>query len=256
MFSNNYVVAVKGSTNKVLREISGTVYLPFHSEYSILLKNNNSHRCVCSVEIDGTDVLGGNELIVDSQGSLNLERFMVDGDLTKGQRFKFVPLSDSRVSDPSSSDNGIIEVKFWKEIDRTYYFPPVKAATPFRCYPLTNIRGTGDFHSDNVFMSSMDMSSGNNPEVNTNAFQCCAGTPGATVEGSVSNQSFTYGDFQGKDGAPTIIRLKMLSCDREEVTVQKTKRIHCTKCGKKSSFFDSFCRHCGTRLKKAAVKAA
>jgi len=71
---------------------------------------------------------------------------------------------------------------------------------------------------------------------------------GATVEGSHSSQSFTTASFQGKAGAPTIIRLRMVG-RKEPLTVTDTKKMYCVKCGKKSSFTDKFCSKCGVKLK-------
>ncbi len=91
MYHNQIIVLVK-KDGQPLRETEGKfVYLPFDSEYSIELKNQSSRRAVASIKIDGTDVLGGDEIIIPAFGSVNLERFITNGDLNKGKKFKFVP---------------------------------------------------------------------------------------------------------------------------------------------------------------------
>lgn len=250
MHSNGFVVCVKDQNRKVLREIGGKVFLPFQSEYSVLLKNNNTIRCCCSVSIDGTDVLGGTELIIPSFCSIDLERFIVDGDLNKGNRFKFVPLSDSRVSDPSNPENGLIEVKFWKENDDSL----LKIyETGFPGYP----QKWPDTHPwmprphSIYYTSCSSKSSDSFGEVK--CFNSSLASPGATVEGSISGQSFTYGKFGTKDGDATIIHLTLVGRN-EPLTVKDTRHIFCTRCGQKSAFGNKFCSGCGKKLHKAKLE--
>jgi hypothetical protein len=84
-YSNSYVLAVKNSKRETLREYEGKIYLPFYSEYSLFLKNNHNVRCMCDVKIDGTDVLGGQRLVIPANSNINLERFLVNGDMNKGR---------------------------------------------------------------------------------------------------------------------------------------------------------------------------
>ena len=235
MHSNGFVLAVKDSNKKILRELSGRVFLPFYSEYSLLLKNINSVRAVCSVSIDGTDVLGGEELIIRAGDSVDLERFLADGNLTSGRKFKFVPLSDSKVQDPSSSENGLIEVRFWKE----------KTIQPQLLYRSV------DVIAKNVRGIDYSMSESNC------YFSCAASTTefssnGATVEGNVSSQTFSRDSFEGKDGDVTILRLALVGRE-ETLTVEQTKSIHCTQCGRKSSISDNFCGKCGKKLDRSVL---
>ena len=81
MYKNNFAMAVKrdGDTlREVGRDGDTVVYMPFESEYSVFIKNNNYKRCICTVSIDGTEVASG--LVINGLDSLNLERFLVDGD--------------------------------------------------------------------------------------------------------------------------------------------------------------------------------
>ena len=233
MHSNGFVLAVKGSDRKILRELGGRVFLPFHSEYSLFLKNINSVRATCSISIDGTDVLGGEELIVRAGESVDLERFLADGNLTSGRKFKFVPLSDSKVQDPSSPENGLIEVHFWKEKQK-YVLP----TTLYRSFDTRLSKGAPN---SMLYASSMTFS--------------CAATPasnGATVEGGVSSQAFSRTDFEGKDGEATVLRLTLVGRE-EPLTVDQTKFVHCTQCGRKNSISNNFCGKCGTMLDKSVL---
>jgi hypothetical protein len=253
MHSNNFVLAVKDSNSKILREIAGKVYLPFNSEYSIYLKNNNNVRSCCSVSIDGTDVLG-TELILNAFDSIDLERFLVNGDIRQGNRFRFVSLSDNRVQDPSNPENGLIEVKFWKEIQTVYFRSPIIVNQwPQPIYPSTIYycnngigasTGTSVKSTDNLTFTS---NYGN--QVLCSAQNYSVGQPGATVEGSLSHQSFTSVSFSGKDGVATIIRLQLMGRN-EPITVEKTRHIYCGECGKSNPYNNKFCGRCGKRLQK------
>src|ERR1700722_6153234 len=89
MHSNKLVVAIK-TAGKVLREQGDKVYLPFGSEYSIFLKNLNSVRALVRVSLDGQSVTDGEDLVVNGNSSLDLERFLKKGNMENGNRFKFI----------------------------------------------------------------------------------------------------------------------------------------------------------------------
>jgi hypothetical protein len=254
MHSNNFVLAVKDSNKKVLREIAGKVYLPFNSEYSLLLKNDNWQRACCSVSIDGTDVLGGDELILHPYSSVDLERFLVDGDMLRGNRFKFVPLCHSEVQDPSSPENGIIEVRFWKEIQKPIYVNYIVPDSSMK-YRSSSGRGCGQsIGSGDSINNFFSCSTGNVKCSNSNTAWTqnttfTAGMPGATVAGSMSGQVFGKTSFEGKDGSPTIIRLQLMG-RQEPITVEKTKHVYCCQCSKSNPYNNKFCGRCGTKLSK------
>ena len=94
-----------------IREFNGQVAIPFYEEYKLRLKNSNDRRCIAKVWIDGAPVSKLGDPIIDTNGYLDLERFL-DRSLTEGKRFKFVPLTDPEVDDPTRTENGIIRVQF------------------------------------------------------------------------------------------------------------------------------------------------
>jgi len=101
-----------------------TCKIPFNSEYSLRLKNKSKGRALASITIDGMEVLTGNKKLVLGRGqTVDVERFI--DDLNSGNKFKFISLEEGAASgeiqDPTSEENGIIEVKFYKE-----KFPPKK----------------------------------------------------------------------------------------------------------------------------------
>ena len=58
MYNSKLVASIKAN-GKVLREFKDTVYIPFGSEYSILLKNLNTVRALINIYIDGDNVVPG-----------------------------------------------------------------------------------------------------------------------------------------------------------------------------------------------------
>ena len=240
MHSNGFIICVQDANKNVLREIGDKVFLPFHSEYSLRLKNNHGVRALAEVSIDGTDVLGGSGLIVDSWDTVDLERFIVDGDLNAGQHFKFIPLGDGEVADPTEPQNGIVKVTFWKEKPKPIYFggqirnrslsfgPPIMRNDCFGD-SIEPVAGKPD--SKALYTANCDVG---------------AGEPGATVAGSKSDQKFTSAHFGEKELSPTVITLHLVGKKDCPLTVKDTKKMHCTECGKKVAFKDKFCKHCGT----------
>ena len=223
MHKQSFVLSIKDSHQKILREVNGQVFLPFNSEYQLLLKNLNYRRAVCQVTIDGTDALGGQELIVEANSSVDLERFMVDGNMSSGQRFKFVPLSSSEVQDTSSSENGIVVARFWLER------PPVGWTE--QMYPAGMMKCCCDS------MSTPTLSQA-----------------GATVAGSHSNQGFSHGYFGEKDlVTETVLSLKLCGQVNQPVTVEQTRAIHCGFCGTRNKYQANFCGKCGKELSSMKV---
>ena len=89
MYNNQFAACVKVG-GKVLRETSGTVSIPFGAEYSVQLKNLKSVRMLVKVSVDGTDATDGTWFIVNPNSSIELERYIRNGNWDKGNRFKFI----------------------------------------------------------------------------------------------------------------------------------------------------------------------
>lgn len=271
MHSAGFILAVKDSSGNILREVHRdnypTVFLPFYSEYKLNLQNKYSRRAVVSVSIDGTDVLGGRRLVLDAWGSMDLERFLVDGNLHSGRKFQFVPLSDSRVQNPSSLSNGKITVTFTLEKEPvTYWYPSPIKITPWWGGPqykwrIINIDNTGGYRvGDGTF----------NPNSSTSCFSMQSFAPateqqrGATVEGSQSNQSFGEVSIGPLEDVSTTLTLQILAPETTvftgfsggtttvtvPLTVKNTRKKYCTNCGKKLKFQDNFCSKCGKEQPK------
>lgn len=113
MYQNRLVVAIKVN-DKVLREDGDTVFIPFGSEYSLYVKNMNSVRALVRVTIDGKKVTGNHSLIVPARGDISLERFMDNGDMSRGLRLKFIERTAKIENGPRGiqAEDGLISVEF------------------------------------------------------------------------------------------------------------------------------------------------
>jgi hypothetical protein len=259
MFKNQIVVLVK-KDGQPLRETDGKfIYLPFNSEYSLELKNQSFKRAVASIKIDGTDVLGMDEIILPSYGTVNVERFITNGDLSKGKKFKFVPLSNSKVQDPASPENGLVEIEVWfeKQPDeiKIWYSPP----RPYITYPWDS--GSWTYSHGTNFCGQQTNSIKRQSSAPMSAMYCSANIitdsvsqnvgvnqVGATVEGERSSQSFSRGYFGQKEYPSTTFKFWLRGVEQEVTTVDK---LYCTSCGKKSRFDYKFCPRCGAPMQIA-----
>jgi len=255
MYKNGFVLVVKDSNGKVLRDSGSKVELPFYEEYSLLLKNKNSEKAVAKVFIDGEDALNGKKLIIDGYDDLVLERFLKN-DLSKGRKFQFVPQSDERIKHKKKSGElGIIEVVFQKEKefklnfigDNEYTpFPPYKPHPwvphdPYRPTPMKPYYRCGS-------MSSIQSCSFSMGKTRAGGQSCRIG---GTAEGSRSTQSFRHGNIGSLENETITIRLRIVPLPQgESKTVKDTKNIFCIDCGKKNPYKAVYCMACGNKLNK------
>jgi len=232
------------------------VALLFDSEYKIRLKNKNNKGCTARVFIDDKKATILGDLIINSGSTIDLERF-IDSSLDSGKKFKFVPLTNPDVDDPTSGENGIIRVEFrlarkengikinvepftykpWNWHD--WRFPEYSPWSGSSGDPVVY---NSDLRSDGSYDGSVQISfSSNFVSDNVNSLE-----DGATVEGGHSNQSFIYSNLDVEDFA-TILQLKIVGI---KDTKQADKLIYqyCSKCGSRVKRTDSFCSECGNKL--------
>ena len=123
MYSNKLVTSLKAN-GKILREFKDTVYIPFGSEYSFLIKNLHTTRAVVNIFIDGEDVVPGG-LVVDAGREVDLERYVKNGNLTAGNRFKFIERTQAIEDGPRGIklEDGLVRVEFQFEQPRPLLQP-------------------------------------------------------------------------------------------------------------------------------------
>lgn len=121
MYSNKLVASLKAN-GKILREFKDTVYIPFGSEYSFLLKNLHTTRVVVNIFIDGENVVEGG-LVIDAGREVNLERYIKNNNLTEGNRFKFIERTAAIENGPRGIklEDGLIRIEFQYEMPRPVF---------------------------------------------------------------------------------------------------------------------------------------
>jgi len=258
MYSNGFALAVKKNGNtlrEVRRDGRMTTFLPFNSEYSIFLKNNNDRRALVNIFVDGT--LAVSDLVIRPNWSGDIERFLVDGNLDSGRKFKFVSLDHPDVQDPSSQENGVIKAEFW--LEKEFRMPAIHVDPwdhktigypPYRPWTKTD-DNTGEFTNTGGLIGSSGMRTNS---ISSSMLRSCnvskqslTADAGATVEGGYSGQSFGTTTFGIKEPNSTILEVCLRSSDKA-VTVKDTRNRKCVECGRKARKRDNFCPGCGASL--------
>lgn len=269
MYANKLAVALK-INNRILREVKDTVYVPFGSEYSILLKNLNTKRSILNIFVDGTNVVPGG-LVLNAGQEINLERSIVNGNLNKGNKFKFIERTGQIEAHRGVKlEDGLIRVEF--QYEQTYqapvYYPTIFRDPvwddPFR--PTWTSTGGGSLRG--VTLNSVNAVGSNSiakgmADVSISASSASiasadAGTvmsyndAGITVPGSLSEQKFsTVSSFALEtEKHSMILRLLGETPDNKPVTKPVTvkQRTKCNTCGTQNKAHAKFCSKCGSSL--------
>jgi hypothetical protein len=272
MYSQKFVAVVKAS-GRVLREKGDTVYVPFGSEYSIVLKNLNSVKAVVKVSVDGDDTLDGNEIIVGANSTAELEGFMKGRKVSN--KFKFIEKTaqiaeyrGNKVSD------GLIRIsfRFETEIPEATWINTGWPAPSYYDNRGYQNRSSGTPPSDITWTSSNYTTNTNTTKskgvdsnvacsysaqsVSSGATLGCmrampANEDGITVKGSESKQQFRLGTVGILEETEHVIVLNLkgqLKNRPVKKAVTVRTKVTCETCGKKSKSSNRFCNNCGTAL--------
>ena len=242
MYSNNFAAAIL-SNGRVLREFGDTVYLPFGSEYKIRLKNLGSTRAKISIEIDGRCVTDSG-LVLRAGETADLERFIADGNLASGNKFKFIERT-SKIEEYRGIqvDDGVISISYQFEIPAPVVSPSVYRS-PLR--PQTE----GWYSSDLPVLPEGVILT--NSAVAKQSVIAATNQVGITAEGSISNQSFGSTHWRGSTGPTHKLNIRLLGETEDnghikEAITTKTK-LQCKYCGTESPATSRFCSECGAAL--------
>lgn len=256
MYSNQFAAAIRVG-GKVLREVGDTVYLPFGSEYEIRLKNMNSRRAKISIEIDGQDVTDSG-LVLDSFKTTDLQRFIQNGSLDGGNRFKFIERT-GRIEEHRGIqvEDGLIQIKFEFEIN-----PPVfnHAITTDSWGGLYRRSGTytKGIQSNSATLSSVSCSASGMAVTDclfadsTDSAVTARSETGITVPGSISNQKFTTTHWRGTESPVHSLVIRLLGETEANLPVRQPltvkRKVECPTCRTSNTQNSKFCRECGTSL--------
>lgn len=260
MYKSNFIVAIQHE-GKILRENGDEVYLPFGSQYSILLKNKGSRRALVNIEVDGENVLAGKSLIVEGNTSQEIKGFMRDMSVTN--RFKFIhktkEISDYR---GDKIEDGIVTVNYtfeqaklepitvierrgsWDQSDpytRTRPWPDYYPNIKYSCMSYNNDDTVGNVSCSNTTTV---------PVINSQTYS----DDGITVKGSKINQQYQYGDIGELENRSYTIILQLKGKTKYKKVVKKPltvkTKLRCPTCGRKSKSSSQFCYNCGTYLER------
>jgi len=271
MYNSKLVASIKAN-GKVLREFKDTVYVPFGSEYSILLKNLNTVRALINIYIDGDNIVPGG-LVLNAGQEIDLQRAIRNGNMNEGNKFKFIERT-GKIEDHRGVklEDGLIRVEYQFEKVYTTYQPATWAVTTPSWQPTSmdsyssgilrnttastpkSMSGTVTCSSASYAATSMAVGSAT---LNTSAAaQSFNATPqtetGITVAGSKSEQKFvTVSNFTCEPEKHNII-LKLLGETPDNEAVRKPITVKakpkCVTCGKQNKATAKFCNECGTAL--------
>jgi hypothetical protein len=271
MYNSKLVASIKAN-GKVLREFKDTVYVPFGSEYSILLKNLNTVRALINIYIDGDNIVPGG-LVLNAGQEIDLQRAIRNGNMNEGNKFKFIERT-GKIEDHRGVklEDGLIRVEYQFEKVYTTYQPATWAVTTPKWQPTSmdsyygdvirhttaaapkSMSGTITCSSASYAATSMAVGSATiNTSVAAQSYNAAPQTEtGITVAGSKSEQKFVTASWFATESEKHNIILKLLGetpdneAIRKPITVKAKPK--CVTCGKQNKATAKFCSECGTAL--------
>ena len=268
MYQSKLVASLKAN-GKILREFKDTVYIPFGSEYSFLLKNLHTQRAVVNIFIDGDDVVEGG-LVLNAGQEVDLERYVKSGNLSAGNRFKFIERTTAIEEGPRGIklEDGLVRIEF--QYEKPYVAPAytrsswigASGSTTNTSYNVNGMMRSVDWSkngeitaqaaSASVDKYCADNGIGNISEMHDGMATMDWNDVGITVPGSKSTQKFstvTMGTMETEKHS-MVIKLLGETADNKPVLQPVTveRKPECQTCGKKNKAHAKFCVECGTAL--------
>lgn len=242
MYANKLAAAIKVS-GKVLREFKDTVYVPFGSEYSLLIKNLNSVRAVVNVYIDGEDMVPGG-LVIDAGREIELERAIRNGNLKEGNRFKFIERTSAVEQHRGVGlEDGLVRLEYQFELPKPVYTSPTWVVN--QPWSNTVLRSSGSVYGANNISSTNCSVSGATMDWCEASAQSDAGI---TVPGSHSTQSFQTTTVGALESQKNVLVFKLTGGQAVTQPVTVKHKPKCVTCGKQNRATAKFCTECGTAL--------
>ncbi len=235
MYESKLAAAIKVN-GKVLREFKDTVHIPFGSEYTVLLKNLNTTRAVVNVFIDGDNAVPGG-LVIDPGREVDLERWIKNGNLTEGNRFKFIERTGAVENHRGIGiEDGLVRIEFQFE-------------QPPRPIVWNTSQISGGIYPQGGIMRSMDVSYSTNATLNsvTASATSAISDVGITVPGSHSTQKFSTAYVGALESTKHSMVFKLFGGTMPKPITVKHKP-KCVTCGKQNKATSKFCQECGTAL--------
>lgn len=273
MVYRNHLVAAIKVDGKILRENSNAVLVPFGSEYSIFLKNLNSVRTQVKVSVDGQDATEGAWIVLAPSSSLDLERFIRNGNFERGNRFKFIERTASVENHRGiGAEDGLVRVEYKAErvaieqpVIRYYDYPVPRPCTPRHpiypshargpLRPMASSAGTRRPMHPTIKSATPRMDSNIYNSSSSHISECTASMDcamdGITVSGSESAQQFQMSPWFQTENHSEVIVLKLRGIAAGKAVAQAVtvdRKPKCETCGRTNKANSQFCSNCGTSL--------
>jgi hypothetical protein len=264
MYNQKLVASLKAN-GRILREFKDTVYIPFGSEYSFLLKNLNTKRALITVYIDGEDMTPGG-LVLNPGQEVDLERSIKNGNLREGNRFKFIERTGNIEQHRGVKlEDGLVRIEYQFELydyklnqffinNQKYHSGILRNTSADWISPASTTYSSVSGSAS----SSMDCGwiTASGATTNISAQSAHIGAPandvGITVPGSKSTQSFTTTTMGVMESEKHTIVLKLLGETPDNKPVLQPVNVKmkpkCVTCGKINKGVAKFCNECGTAL--------
>ncbi len=223
--------------------------------------------------IDGENVVPGG-LVIDPGRTVDLERWIKNGNLSEGNKFKFIERTQAIEDGPRGIklEDGLVRVEYQFEVPRPVINTSWISASGSSGFPNSATYSSTSYNVNGI-MRSVDFSKGENMKasatsamnttlqnmgISSNAeYHEGAATmdwndTGITVPGSKSTQKFTETTVGVLESTVHNIVLKLvgdLGHNKpvvKPVTVQHKPK--CVTCGKQNKAHAKFCVECGTAL--------
>lgn len=260
MYSNNMAIAIK-LHGKVLREVNkDQVYLPFGSEYTILIKNLSTKRAIVHVYTDGTDATGGGGLIIPAGKEVELERFINNGNLASGNRFKFIERTAGIENHRGIGiEDGLIRIEY--QFEQVVY--QQQLVNTWNSLPLwwderygstaTASPATGDVicGSTSGVQATTLCAHGGILRSLASPQNTTSSVAGITAPGSVSNQQFSVGEWFPLEAQKHVMILRLCgesTTGKVQAPITVKTKNKCSMCGRANKASAKFCSSCGTGL--------
>lgn len=243
VYKNGLAVAIK-CDRKVLREEGENIYLPFGSEYTILLKNKEYRKALVEIEVDGENVLGGSKFILGPNETQEIKGFMRD--MTKTNAFKFIKKTKEISNHRGNKiDDGLVRVSYQFELPMAPFIPP----TPIYRSNFNDGSYFGTGTGTGIGSDFVSYCSNLNTPLKATSRVC---DNGITVKGSEINQSYTYGTIGALCSNIDVIIFNLRGLREDHFVVKPIvakAKVTCNICGRSNKSFNKFCYNCGSYLR-------
>ena len=257
---NNGLVKIavnKSLLKEFLVNSQRTVYMDNGSEFQIQILNPYTYSIAASISINGIEM--SNQLVIKPGQRIWLERY-----LNEARKFLFETYEvngESKQVKNAIKNNGVIEVKFYKEKEQNNIYITATSTPSTSCTYFNNCLDYASYSdelnttytADNLSLSAPSTQLYSSSAINAVSYSAGAMAKSKSIEtgriekGNYSDQKFqtVYNDFEYWPFTAESIHILPQSV--KPVYANDLKKIYCTNCGRKLNQKFKFCPYCGAK---------